>query len=137
MSSAFSDIQMLLETQLNSLGLGFPIAWDNTDFTPNPTTLWLSPSILPAGGQAAGLGYNAQNRHDGIFQITVFAPARDGHALGMSIADQIATGFKRGMSFTTGNTVLRVISISRNTSIEDGDWFQVPVSIQFFAYADN
>jgi len=137
MSSAFTDIQNLLEVQLNSLALGCPIAWDNTDYTPNPTTLWVSPSLLPSNGQPAGLGPNAQNRHDGIFQLTVYAPARDGRALGLSTADIIATGFKRGTTLATGNTSVRITAVSRNPSVEDGDWFQVPVSLSYIAYADN
>ncbi len=137
MSRAFSDIQNLLEAQLVSLGLGYAVAWDNVDFTPNPTTPWLNPTIIPAGGQAAGLGVTAQNRHDGIFQITVMAPARDGHSLGLQIADQLATGFKRGLNLVTGNTRLVVTAVARNSSGDDGDWFHVPVSISFYAYADN
>jgi hypothetical protein len=137
MSTAFSDIPNLLESKLVALALGLPVVWENLPLVP-PATPFLQATTLPAAAQAAGLGVNAQNRVDGVFQVSVWTPAETGRGAGLTYADQIATGFKRGTNLSTGNTRIVTTAVSRAPSfVDDSGWFHTPVSVSFFAYTDN
>ena len=137
MSSAFSDIQNLLETQLRDLALDYPIWWENVGGTPNAALPYLAPTFFPVNTKAAGIGSYAQNRHDGFMQVMVHAPANAGRILADSIADQIASGFKRGTSLRIGTTSLTISAVSRTKAQVDAAWYRIPLSITYIAFADN
>lgn len=137
MSTVMADVSALLETALNNLNLGYSISWDNVDFTPTQGQPFLVPKLLPSIGTAAGLGYNAQNRHDGTFQVNVYTPTRQGHGQALTIADQIAGGLKRGTALSQNNTNVRITAVYRGPAVSQDQWFAIPVSFTYYAYADN
>ena len=135
MSTAFSDMADIFAAALSALALGYPIAWENEVYDPTAPNIYLRPTMLPATSQGMGPGSSAMNRHDGIYQISVFCPSEGAWGPLLAIVDTLATAFKRGTTFTQGTTTVIVKSCQRGPYTEDPDWFHIPLSINFYATA--
>ena len=135
MSTALSDMANIFATALSGLALGYPIAWENQVYNPTAPNIYLRPHMLPSSVQALGPGQGAMNRHDGIYQISVFCPSEGGWGPLLGIADTLATAFKRGTTLSLGTTTVIVKSAQRGPYMEEPDWFHIPLSINFYATA--
>jgi hypothetical protein len=128
MSTFFNDIQGALRTQLSTLPSSPPIAWENTNYKPNATTLYLRATALPGDTVQACLGDSGRDEHVGIFQVDVFIPDNKGRT---DWPDQIADHFKRGTVLTQNTVSVRITTVSINTAFKDEDFYIVPVSINY------
>lgn len=123
-------IYQAMRTRLNDLPSLPPVAYENRPYTPTTGVLWLSESFLPADIDPLTLSDGQSQEYNGIYQITVFAPADDDSYTGMAKAEAIALHFKRGTVIGQG----RVLAVSINQAIVGNGWYQVPVTVQYRAH---
>lgn len=131
MSTFFNDIQGALRSQLNTLANKPPIAWENTNYSPNATTLYLRATGLPGDTVQACLGDDGLDEHVGIFQVDVFVPDNKGRT---TWPDLVADHFKRGTVLTLNTTNVRITTVSINTAFKDDEFYIVPISITYQAF---
>ena len=108
-----------------------PVAWEDRPFSPSGP--YLRVSMLPAEPDDPVLGQGLQ-RHQGVYQVSVFVPAGSGPVTAESKAANIAALYARGTVMTQGTT--RVV-IDRTPQVgrlmPDGPYSFIPVSIRYRA----
>lgn len=149
--SAFNDIDKTLRTALSNLGLldnldgTLQLIGENTGFNPETdlgigVDTWAETFQLPAGvdSMMKGTGgFPAADENIGIFQVTVFTRnTNDGSTELETLVDLIATEFTHGKIFTDFQEV-HIQNTSRNNGRNEGGFFQIDVSINWFAYVDR
>lgn len=131
MSTHFTDIAGALRARLNSLTSRPPVAWENINYTPSSTTLFLRPTMIPAPTTQASLGDDGKDLHEGIFQVDVFIPDNQGRT---TWPDAIADHFKRGTVLTQNSVDVRIRNVSIGVGAKDANFYIVPVSITYQAF---
>jgi hypothetical protein len=123
---------------LNSLSLGYSIAWPNVNFTPTAGAGYLRASLLPAQSDQVTLGTAGRNRLRGLFQVAVVWPQGKGEVAPMDLAGRIIAGLKRGTIITNGGINVRVLSPPYVAPpVQEPDWVNIPVYVPYIADADN
>ncbi len=131
-------IQAALDSHLAGLELDLPLAWENVPFTPEVGQPWLKTGFLPAPVRQAELAPDGgRNRHQGIYQVSLFYPAGQGSGPARSMAERVISGFKRGTVLSGEGIKVHIQRAWRGPALSEPDWFQVPVSVQWFAYTAN
>lgn len=133
MSTFFNDIETALMTRLTTMSSLPPVAWPNIEYSPNATTLYLEPNVLPADTAQASLGATGKDLTNGIFQIDVVIPAGTGRS---AIPDIVADHFARGTTLSYNGTNVKVRTVSISPSRLEGSWFRMPVTINYFTYTE-
>lgn len=134
MSTTFADISSALDSRLNTLSGGSPVAWENIVYVPTKSSMYLRPTNLAGATTQAGLGTAGIDEYVGIYQIDVFAPAGTGRSQAESKADAIANHFKRGTDLLYNNTTVRLGDVSRTNGTTIEDRFVISVTINYMAH---
>ena len=113
------------------------VAWPNRPFEPVVGTRWYRASFLPGEPFAAGIGEHAANRHGGIFQVDVFEPVGAGEGAAITAAERIAAVYKRDTALTYSGVIVRIEKSWVEPAMQESDWFQAPVRIQWRADVAN
>jgi hypothetical protein len=135
-SGTYDAIRSALDVALSGYQAS-NVAWENSEFEPTVGTSWLRPTFMPAEPEQADLGDSGRNRLTGIYQVSVFAPTGEGAGEAESKAEDLVTYFKRGKTFVSGGVTVRVRRAWRSAAAQEADWYHVPVSVMWFAYAAN
>lgn len=130
MSTFFTDIQGALRARLNTLTDIPPVAWENIDYKPDSTTLFLRATSLPGDTLQECLGEDGLDSHVGIFQVDVFIPDGKGRS---TWPDAIADHFHRQVLAQNGVNV-RITTVSIGAAGKDENFYIVPVSITYRAF---
>ena len=137
MSAPYTAIRAAFATKLLTYTSVPSIAWENVPFTPVIGTAYIKPVLLPGEPQQAEIGTNGINRHYGIFQISIFAPAGKGIATISSLRDGLIDFFKRGTTLTHSGVTVRIRKAYPAPQMQETDWLHQPITIQFTADAPN
>lgn len=132
--SVFLDISAALDGRLNTLAGSHEVAWQNRRYAPTIGTLFLRPTLLPAETVGATVSDSGTDEQTGIYQVDVFAPADEGKNDAFAKADAIAEHFKPVTELTYNGRLVRCVSASIETPLNDGDWYQLPVIIRYLSY---
>ena len=126
-------IRAALETALNGMSPSVSIAPENVPFTPVSGTPYQQCFLLNAEPDNSTVG-DASFIAQGIFQVNLMYPLQTGSNSAATRAEMIRTTFKRGNTFTS-NGIRVVISNTPEigTGIVDGDRWNLPVKVRFFA----
>jgi len=111
------------------------IAWENVAFTPVTGTTYLKPTLLHGEPVQAELGAAGLNQHNGIYQISIMAPANTGAGGILTLQNGLVDHFKRGTVLTYGGINVRISKAWPGQWQTETDRVHVPVTIQFFSYA--
>lgn len=117
-ASATLDARM---SALPSLGTS-KIAWPNVTLAPQ-TNLYYAVAFLPVG-VSPELGGVAHE--EGIYQVSVFAPAGQGMGAALTAAQAVSDHFKR---YRSGSVSCGVPTLE--APLQEPNWLQIPVSIPF------
>lgn len=130
-----ADISSALKAQLLTVAVldESKVQWENLPFTPPDAEAWFRATLLPARSESAGIGVDAPDREIGIFQIDVFTPAGEGEGNARDLVDAIEAAFPRGSSCTYNGTTVTIESRWAEVSIQEPDWFHIPVNIAWRA----
>ena len=115
-----------------------PIEHENTDYKPVEGTTYLQAFDIPITQDSAGVGVDSLIRCDGIFQINVKGPSGVGSIKNKTLADKIASWFKRGTTLTSpGGQDVKILRSEVNGGFNEEDWYTIPVSVYYYGYAQN
>ena len=137
MSAPYSAIRSAFVARL----LAFPglpsVAWENVAFTPTTGQPYLKPALLPGEPVQCEIGTNGNNRHSGIYQISIYYPAGQG-VLGLNtLRDGLIDHFKRGTVLAYSGITVTVQKAFPGPVLQETDWQHVPITIQFRCDAAN
>lgn len=132
------DAGLLSFMTSTSVTLTTHIAWPNEQFDPMGAT-WFRPTVMPGEPSQLTVGGTnyGENRHVGVYQVSCFYPKSEGETDALSMADAIASYFKRGQTFTCMGVTVRVLHSWVMQSQEEPAWLHVPVTVRYFADVDN
>lgn len=133
--SFFQDVQAALDTRLDALTGGTPIAWENVEYTPVRGTAYLRPTTLMAPSSLMDLIDLQMN--EGIYQIDVIYPLGNGNGAALAKADAIYDHFKGDITLVSNGVTVNVKQISRRPQvIREDAWLMTSVEVNFKVY-DN
>jgi hypothetical protein len=136
MGAPYANSQLALDTHLEAFAVaeGKPVRWPNSNFT-RPDGEWLWPKLIPADARTETLP-DKLAKVEGLYQINVFCPEKDGSANVNSIADQLIDHFAVGTTVTSGGVIVKVHKTDRKDGRPDGEGFYfVPVVIKWRVWA--
>ncbi len=126
------SIRAALETAVNSITPALPTAWENAFFTPPVNAPWQQVFIMPADPDNVEFGGGYQQV--GIMQISLRYPRLTGSAAAATRAELIKSTLKRGNSYTSGEVITTIQkTASIGNGMDDGEFWFLPVKIQFYA----
>jgi len=126
-------IQQAMEAALNDFAAsgGYPVAWENTKFQPDPDVVYLVPYFMPNVTDSIDLQQKTRI-YQGIFQVMVVWPAGMGTIGAKAVAEAIAEAFPNGWETLAGSVRVytdRPAQVSAGLS--DDVSYNVPVSIYY------
>jgi hypothetical protein len=140
MASIHNDIRAALEGKLAATSnLPTSIAYENVPFEPTTGTSYLQTSYIPTSRRPSVRGLNPQQRYQGIFSVTVYAPEGNGPATADAFANTIIEAFEAttDIPYTpSGGTTINV-SIDyaeRQQGFLDSPWYFIPIDIGWYTY---
>ena len=137
MSNPISSIRAAFATKLQAFTGLPPVAWENVPYTPTTGTTYIRPVLLPAEPFQAEIGTNGANRHSGVYQISVFAPAGQGVGALNTLVGSLCDHFKRGTALSYSPVTVTVQKAYPSPAMQETDWQQVAISIQYITDAAN
>ena len=134
--SVYTNIQIALDTQLNTITGSPSIAWPNTEFTPTHGTLYLEPILLPIVSELETL--NDYQRFAGIYQINVSVPVEKGTSVLNLWIDRVHDLFISDRTLTGGADTIMIQNIQRGPTQRDTDddveYYRTNIDINFIVY---
>ena len=131
MSAPFSAIRSAFVTKLQAY-VGLPsVAWENALFTPTIGAMYLQPSLLPGEPSQVEIGPSGNDRHTGVFQISIFAPTGSGTQAMNTLRDGLIDHFKRGTILIYGAVSLTIIKAFPGPTMQETDWQHLPITIRY------
>lgn len=109
------------------------IAFPNESFERPDDGYWYELYFLPTEPVQIELGSEARSRWSGVMQINICVPKNDGIVPLNSRYNNIATLFRSG-SIIDG---VRIRRTYRTSALDDGDYYVMPVSIEWQADLDR
>ncbi|NIR87758.1 hypothetical protein GWO13_09470 [Candidatus Bathyarchaeota archaeon] len=119
---------------------GLPdIAYENVSFDPTTGTSYVKCQYVPTLRRPAVRGLNPQQRYQGIFAVTVYAPEGNGPATADALANTIIESFEAttDISFTNASSETINLSIDyaeRQQGFVDSPWYYIPINIGWYIY---
>ena len=84
--------------------------------------------------EQTGLGQNGCDRHDGVFQISLYFQENVGNITALTKADEVASVYKSGSVLTYNGVDVTIESIGIAQGLNDGPWFIIPISINYYSF---
>lgn len=135
--STLTNIQIALETHLNTITGSPSIAWPNTEFTPAHGTLFLEPILLPIVNNIENLSYGLI--YEGIYQINIYTPVEKGTATLNLWSDRVTDLFISNRKLTGGADTINIQNINRgivekDTNSDSVEFYKTNIDISFIVY---
>lgn len=137
------EIRQCLDNRLRAflpeLGLdpARDVAWPNEPFEPDTDRLFLRPTCMFAQTSVASLGTHGFERLQGVYQISVFEVAGNRMDAVESIARKLVDHFRGGTFLDCCGYELRIRTAYMSTGIEDELRYHIPVSVNWYCYAQK
>src|SRR5688500_2679958 len=133
MSSIFSDMEIALQTKLNNIPSHPYIQWENDQvYRPAKGVRYWRPNNLPLRGELAGT--QGLQKHQGIYQVDIFADAEKGLNVLMNDLDSLMTAFNTTESLYQNNTRVDILNIGRGKVVIDQSWCRTYLEIYYMCY---
>lgn len=135
-STVESLILDALMARVNGIGIGYPVAWPNVDYTPPADQKYLAVAFLPNRNQRVAITTTTPHRRGGLLQVSVYWPRGKGIAAPLDIAGKVAEHFPADLILAAGGVTIRVTQAPDVAGLLHEDQaVQVPVSIYWEAFA--
>lgn len=105
------------------------VAFPNIAFTKPEDGYWYELFFIPAEPLQIELGTEARSRWIGILQINVCVPKNSGTTPLNNRYENIAKLFRSGLIFNG----IRIVRTYRTSALDDGDYYVLPVSVEWQA----
>ncbi len=137
MANVNNDIRAALESKLaNTAGLP-DIAYENVSFSPTTGTSFLQVNFLPTLRRPAVRGLNPQQRYQGVFVVTAYAPEGNGPKVANDYLDIVEAAFEATTKIEYSGSEDITVSIDyaeRQVGFVDTPWYYVPLNIGWYCY---
>jgi hypothetical protein len=137
MGAPETKIRSAFVTRLQAFPSLPSVAWENMNFTPVTGTTYIRPFLLPGEPAQAEIGPLGQNWHNGIYQISIFAPAGQGTATAGTLRDSLIDHFKRGTLLTYSDITVQVTKAFSGPTLQEADWIHISITIRYRLLAAN
>ena len=131
--AAYLDTQIALDSRLDALGDGVPIAWENVHYKPIKDTTYYRPTNLPASSTLQI--FNGTQLNPGIYQIDIFTSLDKGPGANITLVDAMYTHFKGSIVLTENTTDVLIKSVSRTQATRVDSWFMSSITVSYQVYA--
>lgn len=126
-------VRTALETALNAMSPALSTAFENAAFTPVAGTPYQKCHVLFA--KPDNQQYGSGHKELGFMQVTLMYPLQVGTATAAARAELIRATFTRGSTFVSGGVTVNVMETPEvSPGSVDGDRFEIPIKIPFYAY---
>lgn len=99
----------------------------------NGNSYWYELYFIPAVPVQVELGTSGRTKWIGILQVNVCIPKNDGMQPLYDRFDSIANLYRSGANFDG----VRISRTYRSSALDDGDFYVLPVSIEWWAYLER
>lgn len=135
MSTTFIDIRTALVKLIpDNSDFSLLFNFENKATKPQNGTPYARAFLLPGQPVQTCLGTAGTDRHDGVFQISLFFPEDKGDIVALTKADEIATAYKSGLVTTFNGVDVTIESVGRNVANNSDGWFQFDLSINWYSF---
>jgi len=110
------------------------IAWPNVPFTPTTGAAYLRTQFMPALRRPVTAGPSPEQRHSGMFFVSVYTPEDQGADAGMSIADRLCERFDGSTSIIASPVIVRLEYAEAKLPLHDPPFYVIPVEISWYSY---
>ncbi|WP_273807277.1 MULTISPECIES: DUF4128 domain-containing protein [unclassified Pseudomonas] len=128
-------IRQLFESRLSAWAVaeGYPVAYQNQDFTPPENGIYLRAYLLPAPTGSDTLAGD-HRRYQGVFQISVVVPTGQGAGQAEDIVGELADLFPLYDRLTRDAfTVVITTPVSQGPEVPEASTFTLPASFSYRA----
>lgn len=132
--SIYSDIQNDLTAFVRDALPSIKVVGENERYKPELDTSYAQCYLLPAATVRETLGEQGQMKYSGLFQVSIRVSSQSG-TVGNTYVDALVDAVKEKPLRDLGDSALHLRQVSRMPALVDGDWFHIPVRIEFWAYA--
>lgn len=138
MANEWSDIEAALNQALvDEFGSDVTLIFENRsgdDGTAiEPQGTHIEAFFLPASTTNIEVGRNGKQRANGVYQVTIRVPLFSGTYEVNQLRDRLLTVYARGAFLTRNSTMVRVITASPASRSRSGNYYQMPVTIEWRA----
>lgn len=130
MAGINTTLQTILDSRLQSAGLGVDIVFNNMQYQPTNGNAWIRPTLLPA--KTTTFTLDTTYRHQGIYQIDIYVPSNSGMKQLYDLLDFVTAAYKSNISLAAN---MFVQDISRGRSERQDAWFTSFIQIDYLYYA--
>lgn len=127
------QVRRALEEHLETFSGLPPVRYDNVQFTVPADKNFITTSFQPTAGGAATLGAT-RLLLQGLFLIDVHKPKYQGSFAAEDLAVDLSEHFKIGTMLSNGGVTVRVRYAQVETPLQTEEFYQVPVTIQWYSY---
>ena len=79
-------------------------------------------------------GPDPEQRHSGLFYVTVYTPEEKGAAEGIGLADDLLSHFNGSDAIVTTNAIVRLEYSEAKMALHDPPFYAIPIEIGWYAY---
>lgn len=109
------------------------VAFPNENFTRPEDGYWYELYFVPGQPIQKELGTEGRNRWIGVMMINVCTPKNEGIKPANARFDSIAKLYKQGLNIDG----VRITRTYRTSAFEDGDYYVLPVTVEYWADLDR
>jgi hypothetical protein len=110
------------------------IVWPNIPYTRVTGTSHIRAEFIPVLRRPVVAGPNPEQRHSGLFYLTVLTPEDQGDNGGMQIVDRLLTRFNGSDAIVASGIIVRIEYSEAKMPLHDPPFFAIPVEIGWYAY---
>lgn len=112
---------------------GYPVSYQNVAFTPQSGQIYLRAFLLPSGTYNDDLA-GEQRRFQGIFQVSVVAPAGEGTGYAEDIISELADLFPLNYSEIVDGLIVQIMTpVEQGPQLTDETEYTTPASFSYRA----
>lgn len=133
--TTFVDIRTALVQLIpNNSEFSILFNYENKATAPQNGTPYARAFMLPGQPFQTCLGVTGTDRHNGLFQISLFYPEDKGDIPLLTKADEIAAVFKSGAVTTFNGVDVTIESIGASVATNFDGWFQLNLTITWYSF---
>lgn len=132
--SIYTSIQDDLTAFVRETLPSIKVVGENERYKPVLDTTYAQCYLLPATTVRETLGEQGQFKYAGLFQVSIYVSAQSGTAANTYV-DALVDAVNATPTRDIGETAVHLRQVSRMPALVNGDWYQVPIRIEFWSYA--
>lgn len=132
--SKYNDIRAALDNKLASATMLPTIVWQNTPYDPDPDTPFIRVTYSPTSRRPSTVGYNPEQRYQGVYTILICTPKNRGPQAGLIYADIVTSLFDATTDLHYGSVFVSIDYSEVSLSYLDDPYFCTPITVGWHSY---